>query len=70
MFKIGTILRYGTGSTALMKVASISEGHGGSVARYYGNQCMGGGVGAYHENVSKASNKDLEVWKEKKHWRE
>lgn len=70
MFKIGDILRYGSGCTALMQVNYVSEGHGGSVARYYGAQCMGGSVGAYHEKVELAGAVDLRVWKDNQSWRD
>lgn len=62
LFKIGQILRYGEGETALMRVTYISRNHGGSPARYYGQQCMGGSCGAYHENVELADAKDRKKW--------
>ncbi len=64
MFKVGDILRYGSGSTALMQVTYISVCHGGSVARYYGTQCMGGKCGNYHEKSQLASEEDLKMWEE------
>ena len=42
LFCIGDVLRYGSGPTALMLVTYVAPGHGGSVARYWGIQCMGG----------------------------
>lgn len=51
LFKVGDILRYGEGATALMEVEAISVSHGGSSARYYGRQFFGGAVAAYHGQV-------------------
>lgn len=62
IFKVGDILRYGEGSTALMRVTYVSVGHGGSKARYYGQQCMGGFCGAYHDQVSLAAPDDRKTW--------
>lgn len=62
LFKIGDILRYGDGSTALMRVTYVSVGHGGAKARYYGQQCMGGSCGAYHEQCTLANAKDRKTW--------
>lgn len=60
-FKVGDILRYDDGSTALFRVESISPKHGGT-DRYYGRQCFGGTVGAYVWQCSLASKVDLETW--------
>ena len=60
--KIGNMLRYGSGETALMIVTHVSEGHGGALARYYGRQCMGGAVGAYHDQCTPATHADQAVW--------
>jgi hypothetical protein len=60
-FKVGDILRYDSGPTALMVVTYISENHGGS-HRYYGQQCYGGGCGAYEYDCTLASAKDLTTW--------
>jgi hypothetical protein len=62
LFEIGDILRYDNGCTALMRVSYVSKGHGGSVARYYGQQCMGGSCGAYHEKVIAANHFDSQTW--------
>lgn len=62
MFKLGDVIRYGSGETALMRVDQISEGHGGQVARYYGQQFYGGVVGAYHDDCRAASPVDLQNW--------
>lgn len=69
LFKVGDILRYGSGPTALFKVTFVSVGHGGSVARYYGQHCMGGSHGAYHDRCCVASGSDLKQWEECKRWR-
>jgi hypothetical protein len=45
-----------------MRVTYISRNHGGSPARYYGQQCMGGSCGAYHEDVSLANAADRKTW--------
>lgn len=64
-FAIGDILRYGEGSTALMRVAYISANHGGKGHhRYYGQQCMGGTCGAYENNCEPASTADRKTWHE------
>lgn len=67
--RVGTILRYSHGETALMQVNTIREGHGGSIARYWGPHCMGGTYGAYHEDCVVATPEDIETWKTKAHWR-
>lgn len=64
LFKIGDILRYGSGSSALMRVSYVSVGHGGSPARYYGQHCLGGSHGAYHENVKAATEEDRRTWEQ------
>ncbi len=55
--KIGEVVRYGEGSTALMKITGVNKNHGGHV-RYYGTQFYGGIVGAYESDISKASAKE------------
>lgn len=62
IFKVGDILRYAEGPTALMRVTYVRVGHGGSKARYYGQQCMGGSCGAYHEQVTVATDEDIKTW--------
>jgi hypothetical protein len=69
LYAIGDIVRYTDGSTALMQITYISVGHGGSIARYYGIQCMGGYIGAYHGRVNKANAQDLKKWNSCKKWR-
>ena len=61
---IGDMLRYGEGETALMVVKHVSPGHGGALARYYGRQCMGGSVGAYHDQCTPATHADRDTWSE------
>lgn len=63
-FKVGDILRYDDGSTALFRVESISPKHGGLEDRYYGRQCFGGSVGAYASDCLPASEADLKKWAE------
>lgn len=64
-FPIGTIIRYGEGPTALMRVGTISYNHGGpGVTRYYGQQCTGGVTGAYHGDCRAASRKDIRTWRD------
>lgn len=62
-FKTGDILRYGSGSTALMRVSTISKNHAGpGHHRYYGQQCMGGSCGAYEDQCTRASAADRRKW--------
>jgi len=63
LFEVGQVLRYDSGKTALFQVAKIYPGYGGAVARYYGEHCLGGAHGAYHEQCSAASPADLVQWK-------
>jgi len=62
-FKIGNIVRYDEGCTALFKITSILKNHGKiGNHRYYGIQCMGGSIGAYGCDLKKASYEDLKEW--------
>lgn len=61
-FKVGDVLRYHWGETALFRVDHVSVNHGGFDHRYYGRHVMGGTQGAYEENCRPASAKDLLVW--------
>jgi hypothetical protein len=62
-YAVGTILRYDRGKTALMRVDTISANHGGKGEhRYYGAQCMGGLVGAYHTDCKPADAADVVTW--------
>lgn len=62
-FEIGQLVRYGYGSTAIMRIESVSG------ARYYGTQCMGGTVGRNRSELSPASSEDLKVWEACVGWR-
>jgi len=62
-FSVGDILRYGEGSTALLRVAYISPKHGDQ-PRYYGQQCMGGSCAAYEGQCNKATPPDVKTWHE------
>jgi hypothetical protein len=62
-YAVGSILRYAAGSTALMRVTSISRDHGGrGVHRYYGDHHFGGAHGAYEYDCSLATADDLATW--------
>lgn len=67
-FKVGDILRYDKGSTALMKVTSISPDHGrvGS-HRYYGVQFYGSAIGAYEIDCSLATKEETKRFKTDDH---
>lgn len=63
LFKVGDVLRYAEGPTALMQVTKVSPGYGGSVARYAGRQCLGGMVGAYHRACREANTIEMAMWR-------
>lgn len=64
MFKVGDIIRYGRGETALMKITEESPNHGGpGLHRYYGLQYYGGPMGAWLKDCSAATERDLELWR-------
>lgn len=65
-FKIGDILRYSYGPTALFKVTEISPNHGGSV-RYYGRQYYGDIMGAYEEDCKRATDTEILDFKTNPH---
>lgn len=69
IYTIGDIVRYDSGSSALMKITHVQPDHGGSVAYYHGRQCMGGAVAAYHQACERASDEDLETWAQQANWR-
>lgn len=69
LFKIGDILRYSTGETALLQVIHVNPDYGG-IPRYWGRHCMGGSVAAYQDDCSLASATDLETWAENIRWRD
>ncbi len=61
-YKIGDLLRYDIGPTALMEVTNITEYDTG-LRRYYGKQCMGGSTAAGCDQVRLASRDDLATWR-------
>lgn len=65
-FKIGEIVRYDRGSTALMKITSVSPNHGGLV-RYYGLQFYGDAMGAYENDCRSATLEEIQRFKTDKH---
>jgi hypothetical protein len=69
LFAVGDIIRYGTGSTALMQITDVLEAYGGAPARYHGIQCFGNTIGVYHEGAIAATIADLEMWKKNESWR-
>ena len=70
LFEKGNVVRYAEGPTALMQITDVLPGHTGSIARYYGNHCLGDhAVGAYHENITHPTKEDLEMWNAKAHMR-
>lgn len=64
-FKVGDIVRYGKGPTALMQISHTHENHGRYGAHlHYGNQCIMATVGAYDADCTPASEEDLLTWAE------
>ena len=62
-FKIGQIVRYDEGSTALMRIKAVSINHGvEGDNRYFGRQCMGGGMARYEDDISEASQEDIDIY--------
>jgi hypothetical protein len=58
--RVGDIVRYDMGSTALMKIEQITiVGH---LKRFYGQQCMGGLCGVYEDRCIRANMNDHFVW--------
>jgi len=68
-FNLGDVLRYRPGPTALLRVTYISLNHGGYGHRYYGEQCCGGSAGAYEDECSLASRRDMAEWEHHAPWR-
>lgn len=58
-FKIGDVVRYNSGPTALMRIDSISVGER---TRYYGTQYYGAAVGAYDHDCQGASAAEAAAW--------
>lgn len=67
MYKVGEIIRYEYGPSALMQIETVVMY--GEEPRYYGLQCCGGGVGAYHRACERATDEDYRVWVECEKWR-
>lgn len=67
-FKVGSIIRHDKGSTALMKITSISLDHGrvGAV-RYYGKSFYGSSVGVYETDSSVATETEIYRFKTDDH---
>lgn len=61
IYSIGTVLRYGAGSTALMCVTGHTVLHGENV-RYYGQHHFGGVVQAHSNTVIEATAEDMATW--------
>lgn len=70
-FRDGDLIRYGSGSTALMRVTTVSSDHAGPGAhRYYGEQLYGGSCGAYETSCIRATGADHRMWRrERKKYR-
>jgi hypothetical protein len=67
-FKIGAIVRYSSGITALMKVETVyydEDGEGNH--RYYGMQFYGATMAAYHNDIFAAKPAEVALWDE--HWK-
>jgi len=63
IYKIGDIVRYDHGQTALMKIKEISHDHGQiGQTRYYGKSFYGSAMGVYWNDCSPASSVDKMVW--------
>ena len=61
LFKVGDVLRYSDGGTALFIVSSVRPDHGGQ-PRYYGFQYYGSSMGQYHSQCQAAGEVDMETW--------
>jgi hypothetical protein len=63
-FRVGSVVRYAYGETALMKITAVYEDHGRDGDTYYaGTQFYGGGVCAWHEDCDPLSEEDKRRWK-------
>lgn len=65
-FKIGDIVRYAAGPTALMKITDVSLNHGGHI-RYYGIQFYGDRMGAYEQDCWSATQEEILKFKTDNH---
>lgn len=61
-FKIGDIVRYGNGKSALMKITHVSTKHNGLTDRYYGVDCYGNTIGVYSCDLSPLGVGDRQTW--------
>lgn len=58
-FKVGDIVRYSAGPTAIMTIQHVSKDHAGlGLHRYYGRQYYGGSVGAYEKDCILVENQE------------
>lgn len=64
LYKVGHIVRYGYRETAIMCIEQVRAPYGGAIARYWGEDCMGGTVGAYHHEIRPANLDDAVVWEQ------
>lgn len=63
-FDVGKVVRYGPGSTALMRITAVSPDHGGPGDHFYhGTQYYGGIVSAYEDDCQEPTEQDLEQWR-------
>ncbi len=58
--RVGQVVRYGEGKTAIMKI--VDFGFGG---RVYGEHVLGGPMGADLEQLTEASMEDIHTWKQR-----
>ena len=61
VYKVGDVIRFDRGPTALMEITEISNPHGGSV-RYYGKTWHGSTIGVYQYDAIKATERELVLW--------
>lgn len=66
-FKIGEIVRYDNGSTALMKIESVIDNGSHLGPRYYGSQFYGHAVGAYENELKIATSNEIVKFKTDNH---
>ncbi len=65
-YKVGDIVRYAYGPTALMRITSISPNHGGSI-RYWGVQFYGDSMGAYEDQCRDATPAEIKKFETDDH---
>lgn len=68
-YKVGELIRYDDGSSALMVIRHITPGEGRHGAYYHGDQCCGGVTAAYHNACERPNEADRKTWKECAKWR-